>query len=55
MGAKVIATLVWVAVFFGVEYALRDVTWAQYAAVIILCGGYGLILNKISKSQAGNR
>ncbi|MFG2623162.1 hypothetical protein ACGFXC_36705 [Streptomyces sp. NPDC048507] len=55
MAVKVIATLVWVAVFLGVEHLLQGNAWAEYTAVAVLCGAYAVMLDRISKKQAGGR
>lgn len=53
MTVKIIATLIWAAVLVGVNMLLRNVEWAQYAAIFALAGVYALIINKLG--GAGSR
>lgn len=48
MTAKILVTLVWVAVLIGVNKMLTDTEWAQYVATFVLAGGYALLIDKVS-------
>ncbi|MFJ3333700.1 hypothetical protein [Streptomyces sp. NPDC086766] len=49
MTAKILVTLVWIAVLIGVNKLLAGTDWAQYVATLILAGGYALLIDKVNK------
>ncbi|MEU0255754.1 hypothetical protein ABZ299_25410 [Streptomyces sp. NPDC006184] len=49
MTAKIVVTLVWVAVLIGVNKLLDGTDWAQYVATFVLAGAYALLIDKVNK------
>ncbi|MFF8940940.1 hypothetical protein ACF1A5_01450 [Streptomyces sp. NPDC014864] len=49
MTAKILVTLVWIAVLIGVNKLLTGTDWAQYVATFILAGAYALLIDKVNK------
>ncbi|MFJ8197814.1 hypothetical protein [Streptomyces sp. NPDC096152] len=49
MTAKILVTLVWIAVLIGVNKLFAGTDWAQYVATFILAGSYALLIDKVNK------
>lgn len=53
--AKIVFTVLWVAVLVLVNRSLHDTVWAQYLATFLLGGLYALALSKVGILRAGSR
>ncbi|WP_159403736.1 hypothetical protein [Streptomyces sp. NRRL S-646] len=52
MTAKILVTLIWIAVLIGVNKLLADTDWPQYVATFFLAGAYALLIDKLNKRAA---
>ncbi|MER5773290.1 hypothetical protein ABT144_03135 [Streptomyces sp. NPDC002039] len=53
--AKIVFTVLWVAVLVLANRSLHDTAWAQYLATFLLGGLYALAVGKVGMLRTGSR